>query len=98
MNFLEREIILFASILDDGKGSTAINVYKKSGATGGTIFLGYGTIEDKLLNFLGISESRKEIALTLIDRQKEDDLYKNMEEKFQLNKINHGIAFSIPLK
>lgn len=98
MNLDKDKLILFCSIMDFGKGSKALKLAKKSGALGGAIFLGKGTIKNELLNLLGVLEVRKEIFLTIVDEETEDTFYNEMENKFNLDKPNKGIAFSSPLK
>lgn len=98
MNLDSNKLILFCSIMDFGKGSKALKLARKLGAIGGTIFLGKGTVRSELLNILGLLEIRKEIFLTIIDEGLEDIFYDEMSNKFGLNKPNHGIAFSMPLK
>lgn len=90
--------VLFCSIMDFGKGSKALKLAKRLGAKGGTIFLGKGTVSNELLNMLGFLEIRKEIFITIIDKDQEDIFYDEMSKKFSLNKPNHGIAFSMALK
>lgn len=98
MNIKGHKLILFCSIIDFGKGSKALKLAKKVGAFGGTIFLGKGSIKNEILNMLGAMDIRKEIFLTVVDETLEDGLYREMAHKFHLDKPNHGIAFSLPLK
>lgn len=98
MENMESNINLFCCILDFGKGSKALKLSKELGAMGGTIFLGKGTLKDEWLNLFGVLDIRKEIFITVIDEKLEDTFYDAMSNKFGLNKRNHGIAFSIPLK
>lgn len=98
MNEMMTNPILFCSILDYGKGSKMCKLAKQINSVGGTILLGKGTVRNQLLNFLGVVEVRKEIFIAMIDQQLEDDFYKTVSEKFSIEKRNHGIAFSIPLK
>lgn len=90
--------ILFCSIMDFGKGSKVLKLSKKLGAVGGTIFLGKGTVENELLNILGLLEIRKEIFITIIHEDLEESFYSEMSKKFSLDKPGHGIAFSMSLK
>nr|WP_300006233.1 P-II family nitrogen regulator [Tissierella sp.] len=92
------KLTLFCCILDFGKGSKALKIAQRVGAFGGTIFLGKGSVKNELLNRLGVLDVRKEIFITIIDDSLEDDLYDEISKKFHLNKSNHGIAFSLPLK
>lgn len=98
MNLDIDNLILFCCIMDYGKGSKALKLAKKTGAVGGTIFLGKGTIRNELLNILGLLEIRKEIFLAIVDKELEDIFYDEMNNKFGLDKPNHGIAFSIFIK
>ncbi len=91
-------LILFSSILDFGKGSKALELSKKLGGEAGTIFLGRGTVRTKWLNLLGALQIRKEIFITIIEKELEDTFYEKMAGKFNLDKKGHGIAFSIPFK
>lgn len=92
------KLILFCSIMDFGKGSKALKLAKKLGAKGGTIFLGGGTVGNEFLNKLGLLEIRKEIFITIFDKDLEDIFYDEMSKKFSLDKPNKGIAFSMSLK
>lgn len=98
MNLDMNKLILFCSIIDFNKGSKVLKLSKKLGALGGTIFLGKGSVGNKLLNILGVVEVRKEIFITVIDEELEDVFYDEMYNEFNLDKPHHGIAFSIKLK
>lgn len=98
MTLNDDKLILFCSIIDFGKGSKALKLAKKIGALGGTIFLGKGTVKNEILNILGVLDIRKEIFITIIDEELEDVFYDEMANKFKLDHLNRGIAFSIPLK
>ena len=98
MDSLNNGLILFWCILDFGKGSKLFKLYKESGGVGGTIFLGRGTVKNELLNILGVLDVRKEIFLTIIDEEREEDFYDKVTKRFNLDKPHHGIAFSMPVK
>lgn len=98
MNLINNEYMLFSVIIDFGKGTKILNAAKKLGATGGTFLLGKGTVRSSLLSILGLDEVRKEILLMCVESNLDETLHKELTEKFSLNKPNHGIAFSIPIK
>lgn len=98
MNLDINNLNLFCCIINYGKGSKALKLAKKTGAIGGTIFLGDGTVSNELLNILGLLEIRKEIFLAIIDPELEDIFFNEMNNKFGLDKPNHGIAFSMSIK
>lgn len=91
------ELNLFIAVMNYGKGSKMLKFSKKTKAISPTLFLGDGTVRNELLNKLGLIDLKKEIFLAIVDPDTEKDFYERMENKFQMNKQNHGIAFSIPL-
>lgn len=98
MDILEKNYSLFSVIADFGKGAKILKEAKKLGATGGTVCLGKGTVENHLLDILGLNEVRKEILLILIEEEKESGLFHGLNEKFHFEKPHHGIVFSMDLK
>ncbi|HLR21082.1 MAG TPA: P-II family nitrogen regulator [Tissierellaceae bacterium] len=92
-----KDYSLFCIIVDFGEANKMLKEAKKMGVTGGTFFLGKGTTESHLLNILGLNEIRKEILIMILDKNLEDNLFEKLNDKFHLNKPNHGIAFSMPL-
>jgi nitrogen regulatory protein PII len=71
---------------------------EECGATGGTIFLGEGTVQSKLLEKLGLTEVHKEILMISADGGICDKLYEMFNRSLILSKRINGIAFSIPFK
>lgn len=70
---------------------------QECGATGGTIFLGQGTVQsNKLLDILGLNEAQKEILMIATTEELCSDLQDKLCEHFKFSKKNKGIAFSIP--
>ncbi|OPZ93026.1 MAG: Nitrogen regulatory protein P-II [Firmicutes bacterium ADurb.Bin419] len=90
----EKEVELLCVIVNFGQGSKILKYAKQLGIHGGTIFLGSGTVSNKILEFLEMADLRKEIVLLLAEKTL---AYKTIDEintKFNLKKPNHGIAFS----
>jgi nitrogen regulatory protein PII len=92
------DLILFCCILDFGKGSKMFRLSKEIGAWGGIVLCGKGTVREEWLKVLGITETRKEIFFTIVNKTLEDIFYQKVSDKFSLRKSHHGIAFSIPLR
>lgn len=89
---------LFWVIVDLGKGEKVFREAKKLGTTGGTFFLGKGTIRSHFLNLLGFERAKKEILIMAIDEKLEKVFHEELCKKFSLDKPDHGIAFSMPIK
>jgi nitrogen regulatory protein PII len=89
-----QEIELLCVIVNFGHGSDILEFSKRQGITGGTIFLGKGTIKNAFLEFLDIAETRKEIVLMAAEATTAHRVLEELNKKFKFSKPNHGIAFS----
>ena len=89
-----KNVELVCVIVNFGLGSKVIQKAKQEGIFGGTIFLCKGTVNNKILNFFGLTDVRKELVLMAGET---DNVYKALEklnEEFKFEKPNHGIAFT----
>ena len=89
---------LLCVIANIGDSEKALKEAREAGVTGGTIFLGKGTAKNHILELLGIDEIKKEIILMMVDADNEDNVLQRLTTKLRLDKPNHGIAFSLPVK
>ncbi|MGI6451877.1 MAG: P-II family nitrogen regulator [Syntrophomonadaceae bacterium] len=94
----KKEYVLICVIVKYGMGSKVIKMAKRTGVSGGTIFLGRGTAQSRLLRLLDLSDIRKEIAVMVTDKEKGYEALEIINKELQLSKPNHGIAYSIPVK
>ncbi|MDF2686064.1 MAG: nitrogen regulatory protein [Clostridia bacterium] len=81
-------------IVNFGIGSKVIKIAKHNGITGGTVLLGKGTEHNRILEFLELSDMRKEIVFMLSDKTIAQKAIENIYEELNLKKPHHGIAFS----
>lgn len=81
-------------IADFGLGSKLLQTAKNCGIAGGTVLLGKGTVDSRFLDFLGLSDERKEIVLMVAHRETAYQALEKLNEKFKFEKPNHGIAFT----
>ena len=89
-----KEFELIYVIVNFGQGSKVLKYSKQNGILGGTIFLGIGTVNNKILEFLDIDDTRKEIVLMVAEKKVAYDALEALNTKFHLAKPNNGIAFS----
>ncbi len=59
---------------------------------------GEGTVQSKLLDIMGMPETRKEILMIPASTELDAILHDIISESFNLTKRNRGIAFSVPFK
>lgn len=64
---------------------------------GATIIPGMGSYENKLLKFLGLDTIEKEMILLIAQKDIGDLGVSKIKNKFNLNKKNTGILFSLPV-
>ncbi|WP_440896543.1 P-II family nitrogen regulator [Amphibacillus sp. Q70] len=81
-------------IANYGMGSKILRRAKKCGIPGGTIFLGRGTVDNSLLNFLSLYDERKEIVLLGADNDTANHALIELNKIFQFERPNHGIVFT----
>lgn len=86
---------LVCVIVNFGQGSKVLQTAKKYGVTGGTVLLGKGTIKNRLLEFLALTDVRKEIVLMVSDQKTLNNALEQLDNKFKFSKPNHGIAYTI---
>ncbi|NLX64748.1 MAG: P-II family nitrogen regulator [Clostridiaceae bacterium] len=89
---------LFFTIVDRGKANAVLHKARECGAKGGTILLGEGTVQSKLLKKIGVTELHKEILVISASEELSDKLHDTLCEAFSFSKRNKGIAFTIPFK
>lgn len=87
---------IFFTIVNRGKANAILRKARECGATGGTILLGEGTVQSKLLDILGMTETRKEILMIPASGELDANLHDQISEAFKFSKKNKGIAFSVP--
>jgi len=87
-------IELICIIVNLGLGSKVIHAAKQFGIPGGTVSLGRGTVNNRVLEFLGLSDIRKEIVFMIADKKTARQALEKLDEMFKFDKPNHGIAFT----
>jgi nitrogen regulatory protein PII len=87
-------IELICIIGNDGMGSKLLHLAKHCGINGGTVLLGKGTINNRILDFFGLSDVRKEIVLMAAEKSVADITLEKLDREFKFEKPNHGIAFT----
>ena len=85
-------------IVHHGLGSKILKFARNNGIFGGTIFFGTGTVKNFWLDLFELSQSEKEIVIMVAERGYAFRFMKLLGDELEMNKKNHGISFSIPVK
>ena len=83
-----KDFSLLIILVPFGRARKIVRYAKDKGLTGATIMIAFGTVKSKVLDFLGIQETRKELILTAGHGDFLDGL---MDE---LNKFRHSIPYA----
>ena len=85
---------MICCIVNMGDSSKALQIAKKYKITGGTISIGQGTVNSRLLDFLGLHDIRKEIVTMMVEDELEKEAIAGISREMAFEKPHHGIAFS----
>lgn len=96
--FYNYEMETLYIIVNSNKGSTIMNLAKKFGIRGSTTLLAKGTIKNKILDFLELNKSNKELIFIIAEKDRLRRFINYLNEIINFSKKRHGIAFTIPLE
>jgi nitrogen regulatory protein PII len=90
----ENHIVLICFIVNFGLSGKLIHEAKHCGIQGDTVLLGRGTVNNRILDYIGLSDIRKEIILMVADSRTANTALERIDQNFKFEKPNHGIAFT----
>lgn len=88
---------LLTVIVNYGQGSKVLKIAKEQGVKGGTLLMAKGTYRKPILQFLELTDVRKEIVWMIIPHHLVNKTMHALDEKLKFEKPNHGILFVIPI-
>lgn len=85
-------------ILNFGMGSKVYRYARELGIKKGLILIGKGTVKSPILEFVGITDVRKEIVLMICESSRIKEIVPKIVDTFHIEKPHKGILFTIPIK
>jgi len=85
---------LICCVVNMGDASKVLKAARKYGVKDGFISTGRGTAHNRILDFLKINETRKEIISMVVKTELTSETIKGINDDMSLEKPHHGIAFS----
>ncbi|HZK34708.1 MAG TPA: P-II family nitrogen regulator [Bacillota bacterium] len=85
---------LLTLILNESQCQKCVRLAKENGILGGMVTIGRGTVNNAILNLLGIKNQKKEIINFLLSKEQAEDMLDRLDEDLQLKKPGKGIAFT----
>lgn len=81
---------LLVTIMDRGKGERAVEFYRSRGLPYHFITLGFGTANSQILDYFGLSETEKDIVLTLVQEERALRLLQDTTAAFRMTGPGRG--------
>lgn len=88
---------MLVTIVDRGKGDGAVSLYRAQGLLFDYLCMGLGTANSKILDYFGLSETEKDVAITLVPASRVREVIRLADERFHFDRPGRGILFTVPL-
>lgn len=92
-----KRIKLLIAIVDRGVGDEVVEILRESGVTFNMISPGYGAAGSNIMDYLGLTDSEKDLILSVVSEDKVESVMRKILYKFDLDEPGNGIAFTIPI-
>lgn len=88
---------LLVTIVERDKGEKVTTLISQFKVDYSVVFLGQGTASSKMLEYLSLEDTKKDIVLSLIDDADEKSILDTLSRYFESNQRHHGIAYTVEL-
>ena len=88
---------LLAAIVDRDKGEAAAGLFQQEGLYFDFLCMGRGTANSQILDYFGLSETEKDVVLTLVPAPRVNEVIRLADERFHFDRPGRGILFTVPL-
>lgn len=89
---------LFVYIVNHKNGARVAKLASRYGISDAAVFMGHGTIDSSMLQFIGVSDIRKELVLCVSKDQEGQTVMEKIIKDQRLDKPKNGIAFTLPIR
>jgi nitrogen regulatory protein PII len=94
---IEHKAQVLTLILSESQSHKCTHLIKEKGVFGGMVIIGRGTVNNAVLNMLGIKSGKKEVINLLMKSERAKELLDYLDRELQLEKPGRGIAFTTPV-
>lgn len=92
-----KKLVCFITIVNAGKGNEIVNIFNRYEAYANFIQMGDGTANKVVYDFLGTVDNKKDIIFSIAREEYQEDLFKELNAYFVMNRKQRGISLSIDL-
>ena len=93
VDFTLPEIHMLVVIVEKNKGSKVLDLARDQGVQGGTVYFGVGTANRSIIDYLGLSDKKKDIVVMIADAETSTKAINHISKALDFEKPNRGIAF-----
>lgn len=90
-------IKLLFTIVDRGLGDEVVESYRESGVTFNMVSPGYGAAGSDIMDCLGLTDSERDIILSVVTEEKVTGVMNKIQYKYDLDEQGNGIIFALPI-
>lgn len=88
---------MLVTIVDRGKGAAAVSLYRAQHLHFDYLCMGLGTANSTILDYFGLSETEKDVVITLAPAPQVKSVIRLADERFRFSSPGRGILFTVPL-
>ena len=88
---------MLVTIVDRGKGAAAVSLYREQRLHFDYLCMGLGTANSKILDYFGLSETEKDVVITLVPAHRVRRVMELANQRFDFSSPGRGILFTVPL-
>ena len=96
-SFLNNVPVLVAAVVDRETGEKAAAILAEEGASFNLLLYATGTAPTRLLDYLGLGETEKDLLLSAMPKRLSRGILKRLETEIGLHRKGRGIAFTVPI-
>ena len=93
----QNKLELLVTIINRSKTEYYLDLLQSFEVNMQFVALAHGTANEKMLNYIGLTDTEKSVIFGVIQENKIPDALHVLEEKFNTIKNGKGIAYTIPL-
>jgi hypothetical protein len=84
-------------IVDRGKGDAIVRYLREQNVMCNFILPGHGTASQQWLNLLGMGEIKKDVVISVLDKNRIGGIFEGLGEHFGIRGAGHGVAFTVAI-
>ncbi len=96
-NLAPNRLVLLVTVVNKGKGTFFADLLQNYEVNLQMSFVGRGTAQSDLLEFLGMKDDRRSILFSVLRAELADTVLAELQERFRTVNSGTGIAFTVPM-